>query len=105
MLVVLPLEKACWRNQGVSTNYSLATSQRIQLLGRERPQISFGRRGSVQEYVRQAVQIAAQVSAPVKLLWTREEDVRHDFYRPFGMARLTAAVHQYHGARNPRLLA
>ena len=52
----------------------------------------FGRRGSVQEYVRQAVLIAKEVDAPVKLLWTREEDVRHDFYRPFGMARLVAGL-------------
>jgi isoquinoline 1-oxidoreductase subunit beta len=52
----------------------------------------FGRRGSVQEYVRQAVLIAKEVTAPVKLLWTREEDVRHDYYRPFGMARLVAGL-------------
>jgi isoquinoline 1-oxidoreductase subunit beta len=52
----------------------------------------FGRRGSIQEYVGQAVLIAKEVDAPVKLLWTREEDVRHDFYRPFGMARLVAGL-------------
>jgi len=52
----------------------------------------FGRRGAVQEYVRQAVLIAKEVSEPVKLLWTREEDVRHDYFRPFGMARLTAGL-------------
>ena len=56
----------------------------------------FGRRGTIQDYVRQAVLIAKEVNkeidAPVKLLWTREEDVRHDFYRPFGMARLLAAL-------------
>jgi isoquinoline 1-oxidoreductase subunit beta len=52
----------------------------------------FGRRGSIQEFVRQAVLIAKEVSEPVKLLWTREEDVRHDFYRPFGMARLVAGL-------------
>jgi isoquinoline 1-oxidoreductase beta subunit len=52
----------------------------------------FGRRGAIQEYVRQAVLIAKEVDAPVKLVWTREEDMRHDFYRPFGMARLTAGL-------------
>jgi isoquinoline 1-oxidoreductase beta subunit len=52
----------------------------------------FGRRGAIQEYVRQAVLIAKEVQEPVKLLWTREEDVRHDFYRPFGMARLVAGL-------------
>jgi len=52
----------------------------------------FGRRGAIQEYVRQAVLIAREVKEPVKLLWTREEDVQHDFYRPFGMARLVAGL-------------
>ena len=52
----------------------------------------FGRRGAIQEYVRQAVLIAKEVKEPVKLLWTREEDVQHDFYRPFGMARLVAGL-------------
>ena len=52
----------------------------------------FGRRGAIQEYVRQAVLIAKEVDAPVKLVWTREEDIRHDFYRPFGMARLVAGL-------------
>ncbi len=52
----------------------------------------FGRRGAIQEYIRQAVLIAKEVDAPVKLVWTREEDTRHDFYRPFGMARLVAGL-------------
>lgn len=52
----------------------------------------FGRRGAIQEYVRQAVLIAKEVDVPVKLVWTREEDMRHDFYRPFGMARLVAGL-------------
>ena len=52
----------------------------------------FGRRAPIQEYVRQAVLIAKQFDRPVKLVWTREEDVRHDFYRPCGMARLVAGL-------------
>ena len=52
----------------------------------------FGRRGTIQEFVRQAVLIAKEVPQPVKLVWSREEDVQHDLYRPFGMARLAAGL-------------
>jgi isoquinoline 1-oxidoreductase beta subunit len=52
----------------------------------------FGRRGAVQDYVKQAVLVAKAVGQPVKLLWTREEDIRHDFYRPAAMARFTAGL-------------
>jgi isoquinoline 1-oxidoreductase subunit beta len=52
----------------------------------------FGRRGIFQDFVRQAVLIAKEAGQPVKLLWTREEDIRHDFYRPVAMARLVAGL-------------
>ena len=52
----------------------------------------FGRRGAIQEYVRQAVLIAKEVDAPVKLVWSREEDIKHDYYRPYGMARVVAGL-------------
>ena len=52
----------------------------------------FGRRGAVQDFVHQAVVIAKAVGRPVKLLWSREEDMRHDFYRPVSMAKLTAGL-------------
>lgn len=52
----------------------------------------FGRRGSFQDFVRQAVVIAKDVGQPVKLVWSREQDMSHDFYRPTGMARLTAGL-------------
>jgi isoquinoline 1-oxidoreductase beta subunit len=52
----------------------------------------FGRRGAVQDYVHQAVLVAKAVGQPVKLLWTREEDIRHDFYRPTAMAKFTAGL-------------
>ena len=52
----------------------------------------FGRRGAVQDYVHQAVLVAKAAGQPVKLLWSREEDIRHDFYRPTAMARFTAGL-------------
>ena len=52
----------------------------------------FGRRAPIQDYVRQAVLIAKEVEQPVKLVWSREEDIQHDLYRPFGMARLVAGL-------------
>jgi isoquinoline 1-oxidoreductase beta subunit len=38
------------------------------------------------------VQIASRVPQPVKVVWTREEDMRHDFYRPTAMARMRAGI-------------
>ncbi len=52
----------------------------------------FGRRGR-QDMVGQAVRIARQVpGVPIKLIWTREEDMQHGFYRPVTMARLRAGL-------------
>ena len=52
----------------------------------------FGRRGLSQDWARQAVLIAKAVGRPVKMIWTREEDMRHDFYRPMVVARQTAGL-------------
>jgi isoquinoline 1-oxidoreductase beta subunit len=52
----------------------------------------FGRRLET-DFVAQAVHVAAQTQGvPVKLLWPREEDTTHDFYRPAHVARLEAAI-------------
>jgi isoquinoline 1-oxidoreductase beta subunit len=52
----------------------------------------FGRRGN-QDYVRQAVLIAKQLPGrPVKLIWSREEDMQHGFYRPITQCKLTAGL-------------
>jgi isoquinoline 1-oxidoreductase beta subunit len=50
----------------------------------------FGRRGLAQDWARQAALIAKAVHQPVKMVWTREEDFRQDFYRPMCVARHTA---------------
>jgi isoquinoline 1-oxidoreductase subunit beta len=51
----------------------------------------FGRRLESDGVVR-AVQIAKQVDGPVKVVWTREEDLQHDMYRPFFFDRLSAGL-------------
>jgi isoquinoline 1-oxidoreductase beta subunit len=52
----------------------------------------FGRRGQ-QDYTRQAVLIAKQVPGrPVKLIWSREEDMQHDFYRPITQCRMVGGL-------------
>ena len=53
----------------------------------------FGRRGGAQDYVRQAVAIARQFpGVPVKMIWSREEDMAHDFYRPVSQCKLAAGL-------------
>jgi isoquinoline 1-oxidoreductase beta subunit len=53
----------------------------------------FGRRGGSQDYVRQAVVVAkAFPGVPIKLIWSREEDTTHDFYRPVSMCKLSAGL-------------
>jgi isoquinoline 1-oxidoreductase beta subunit len=53
----------------------------------------FGRRGSTQDFVRYAVAIAKQIpGTPIKLIWSREEDTTHDFYRPISQCRLSAGL-------------
>jgi isoquinoline 1-oxidoreductase beta subunit len=53
----------------------------------------FGRRGGQQDYVRQATLLAKQMpGVPVKLIWSREEDMGQDFYRPIGQCKLEAGL-------------
>ena len=53
----------------------------------------FGRRGAFHDFVKQAVAIARQMPGiPVKLLWTREEDMQHGAYHPITKARLTGGL-------------
>lgn len=53
----------------------------------------FGRRGAVHDWVRQAVLIGKQMpGVPVKLIWSREEDMLHGRYHPVTQAKMTAAL-------------
>jgi len=51
----------------------------------------FGRRLEA-DGVSRAVEIAQHVDGPVKVVWTREEDIQHDMYRPYWFDRLTAGL-------------
>jgi isoquinoline 1-oxidoreductase beta subunit len=72
----------------------------MKLTGLEREQVrihnhllggGFGRRLEFDGTVR-AVQIAQQVSGPVQVIWTREEDIQHDVYRPYYYDRISAGL-------------
>jgi len=51
----------------------------------------FGRRLEIDGVIR-AVQIAKHVDGPVKVVWTREEDIQHDMYRPYFFDRMSAGL-------------
>jgi isoquinoline 1-oxidoreductase beta subunit len=51
----------------------------------------FGRRLEVDGVIR-AVEIAKHVDGPVKVVWTREEDIQHDMYRPYFFDRISAGL-------------
>ncbi|MBC7993354.1 MAG: xanthine dehydrogenase family protein molybdopterin-binding subunit [Rhizobacter sp.] len=51
----------------------------------------FGRRIDI-DFIIQAAQISKAVGKPVKLVWTREDDMTHDFYRPQSVHHLAAAI-------------
>ncbi|MFZ2651450.1 MAG: molybdopterin cofactor-binding domain-containing protein [Burkholderiaceae bacterium] len=53
----------------------------------------FGRRGAVHDWVRQAVSIAKEMpGTPIKLIWSREEDMLHGRYHPVTQCKLTAGI-------------
>ncbi|OLL28798.1 aldehyde dehydrogenase [Burkholderia sp. SRS-W-2-2016] len=51
----------------------------------------FGRRLET-DMVRQAVKVGKQVNSPVKVVWTREEDIQHDMYRPYYYDTISAGL-------------
>src|SRR6266566_5129389 len=86
-----------WVGTQVPT-FARTAAAKLTGLPRERVQVhnhllggGFGRRLEV-DFVRRAVRIAMQVSGPVKVVWTREEDIQHDMYRPYYYDRIAAGL-------------
>jgi isoquinoline 1-oxidoreductase beta subunit len=52
---------------------------------------AFGRRNEIDQ-VQQAVTLAKAMGKPVQVIWSREEDIQHDFYRPAVIGRLSAGL-------------
>jgi isoquinoline 1-oxidoreductase subunit beta len=54
----------------------------------------FGRRGGSNDFGRQSALVAKELpnGTPVKVLWTREEDMQHDFYRPAALYKVKAGI-------------
>lgn len=50
---------------------------------------AFGRRLQV-DYVKEAVDISKAINAPVKVFWTRADDMQHDYYHPFQIVQMSA---------------
>ena len=78
----------------------MAEGVAAQMLGMKPSQITvrttflgggFGRRIDV-DFVTQAIEISKAVGAPVKLVWTREDDMTHDFYRPTSVHQLAGGL-------------
>jgi isoquinoline 1-oxidoreductase beta subunit len=53
----------------------------------------FGRRFEL-DVVHEACQIARAVAAPLRLIWSREDDMKHDHYRPVGLHRMRAGLRE-----------
>jgi isoquinoline 1-oxidoreductase subunit beta len=51
----------------------------------------FGRR-LMADYACEAVYVSKAIGKPVQVVWTREDDIQHDFYRPAGMYKIKAAL-------------
>jgi isoquinoline 1-oxidoreductase beta subunit len=82
--------QVCARTQAIAAKVTGLPLEKVtvhnQLLGG-----GFGRRLDV-DGIEQAVRVAQKIDGPVKVVRTREEDIRHDFYRPVYYDRITATL-------------
>lgn len=77
------VQQAAARFAGVPLDKSVV---HVQLLG-----CGWGRRSST-DFVQDALETSKAIGGPVQVVWTREEDMQHDFYRPAAHVRLTGGL-------------
>jgi isoquinoline 1-oxidoreductase beta subunit len=85
----VPTQFASWVNGSVSKALNLAPEKvkvNVTLLGG-----GFGRRANA-DFALEAALLSKAAGAPVKVQWTREDDMTHDFYRPMSHHRVEGAV-------------
>ncbi|MDQ6829965.1 MAG: xanthine dehydrogenase family protein molybdopterin-binding subunit [Gemmatimonadota bacterium] len=82
--------------QGPTATFNMA--QKVTGLSPEKIQVhstflggGFGRRSEV-DFVQDAVEVSKAIGKPVKVMWSREDDMQHDFYRPASLHRFTASL-------------
>lgn len=79
-----------WTKQAVSKQFGIKPENitvHPQFLGG-----SFGRKGGLDDFIMEAVHLSKQVNAPVKLVWTREDDVTQGPFRPGMVNALKATI-------------
>jgi isoquinoline 1-oxidoreductase subunit beta len=84
-----PSQAADWTRSSIAKELALAESNvtvHTTFMGG-----GFGRR-YIADFQTEAAQIVRHVSTPVQLVWTREDDMTQDFYRPAGMRRMGGAI-------------
>lgn len=89
----------CWGSTQVPGSVSYYSNQ---LTGIPRENIivhqarnggGFGRR-LMADYASEAVYISHKIGKPVQVVWTREDDIQHDYYRPYGLYKLKGALNK-----------
>lgn len=84
-----PTQSAEWSRTAIATELGIpetAVTVHTTFMGG-----GFGRR-FMADFQTEAAQIGHHLSTPVQLVWTREDDMAHDFYRPAGMRRMKAGL-------------
>lgn len=89
----------CWGSTQVPGSVSYYSNQ-LTGIPRENIIVHQGRNGGgfgrrlLADYASEAVFISHKIGKPVQVVWTREDDIQHDYYRPYGLYKLKGALNK-----------